>query len=345
MGKNRLIKRLYPLFAAAALAALLFQPELARQSVQSGLRLCAEVLIPSLFPFLVLSELCIRLGVLEPLENRLARLMQPCFGVGAGAAGAFIMGLLGGFPSGARAVVCEMESGRLTREEARRAVCFCNNCGPGFLFGFVAVSVFHSVLCGLVLYLIQILSAVCVGMLLKKEPAASGGDRARAKAPPAFSEAFTQSVKSAGLSMLYISAFVSFFSLLSAFSLRFLPDDLPQSLSVFIKGVLELSGGVSALSQIGLPFRAKFLLCSFFAGFGGLCVLAQSAAILHEAGLCAGGMLRARLLQAGLCVFFAWIVTSNGSPLVPAVCFLLTGGIFCLLFRKMRSGNRARNCV
>ena len=81
--------------------ALVFCPDAAADSARSGLRLCAEMLVPSLLPFFVVSGLLRAWG----LPGVLARLLEPAtarlWGVDAACVSAFLLGILGGYPLGA----------------------------------------------------------------------------------------------------------------------------------------------------------------------------------------------------------------------------------------------------
>ena len=47
----------------------------------SALGLCAKVIVPSLFPFFVCSNLFCALGLERPMERVLSRVVEPLFGV------------------------------------------------------------------------------------------------------------------------------------------------------------------------------------------------------------------------------------------------------------------------
>ena len=77
-----------PLLAVlCCFSALLLLPEVSAQAARDATLLCAQTLIPSLFPFFVLSSLLIACGASELLSALLSPLMRPLFGLsGAGAA-------------------------------------------------------------------------------------------------------------------------------------------------------------------------------------------------------------------------------------------------------------------
>lgn len=91
-----------PLLAVlCCFSALLLLPEVSAQAAQDAMLLCAQTLIPSLFPFFVLSSLLIACGASELLSALLSLLMRPLFGLSGAGAAALALGLCGGYPVGA----------------------------------------------------------------------------------------------------------------------------------------------------------------------------------------------------------------------------------------------------
>ena len=85
----------------AALGLLLARSAEAAQAVREGLALCAGSVIPALFPFLAVSGLLTALDAGEsPALGPLARLL----GCSQAGARAFLLGLTGSYPVGARTV-------------------------------------------------------------------------------------------------------------------------------------------------------------------------------------------------------------------------------------------------
>ena len=156
----------------SALGALLLCSQAALESARAGLNLCAQMIVPSLLPFFILSSLLQQLGLPGILGRWLSPVTQKLFGIGGAGASALLLGVTGGYPLGADAVARLRRSGARTREQAERALAFCNNSGPAFLVGAAGVGVFHSAGYGLLLYGVHVLSAVIVGMLFARAAAA-----------------------------------------------------------------------------------------------------------------------------------------------------------------------------
>ena len=105
-----------------ALGALLLCSQAALESARAGLNLCAQMIVPSLLPFFILSSLLQQLGLPGILGRWLSPVTQRLFGIGGAGASALLLGVTGGYPLGADAVARLRRSGALTREQAERAL-------------------------------------------------------------------------------------------------------------------------------------------------------------------------------------------------------------------------------
>lgn len=295
---SRIKKLIPPLALAASFALLLALPELAAGGVKDGLALSARVILPSLFPFLVCSNLFVLLGLGDRAARMLAAPASRLLHLPPQAAAAFLLGLVGGYPAGAQLAGALYETKRLRQDEAERALAVCNQAGPSFIFGVLGGAVFHSLSAGFFLYGVQILSAVLVCRLTGKAGRADAVPSLQSQLPESFAAAFSAAVQRAGMSALHICMYVTVFSVLSAYMLALTGNALPASLRPALLGLLELSGGCAALQACSLPLSVKLAFASFFLAFGGCSILAQSHAAAQDAGLQGTRLLPFKLLQA-----------------------------------------------
>ena len=140
-------------------------PEESVAAAREGISLCVDVLIPSLFPFFVLSSLLISTGLAGLCARPLESFMRPLFGVGGAGAAALSLGLIGGYPVGARTVAQLVQRRECSQTEARRLSLFCNNCGPAFFIGAAGVGVFGAKEAGFLLLGANLTAAVLLGIL------------------------------------------------------------------------------------------------------------------------------------------------------------------------------------
>ncbi len=135
-------------------------------AAKNGLILWATAVVPSLFPFFVATEMLSYTNVISFLGKWLTPIMRPLFGVPGEAAFAFLMGLISGYPVGAKIVSNFMEQGICTKEEAERMLAFTNNSGPLFIIGTVGVTLFGNTTIGVLLLITHILACISVGIIL-----------------------------------------------------------------------------------------------------------------------------------------------------------------------------------
>ena len=153
------------LFCTFAICLVLFSnTNLA--AAKNGLILWATAVVPSLFPFFVATELLSYTNVVPFLGKVFSKIMRPLFGVPGEAAFAFLMGLISGYPVGAKITTQFVEEGICNKEEGERMLSFTNNSGPLFIIGTVGITLFGSSLIGALLLITHILACITVGIIL-----------------------------------------------------------------------------------------------------------------------------------------------------------------------------------
>ena len=320
-------KKVRDALAASALliatAALVISPGEAINGAKDGLALCFNVIVPSLFPFFVLSSLVVDLGLAAYLGRAMEGLMRPLFRVSGSCAAAVALGFIGGYPVGARTALQLYEQGLCSKTEAERLLAFCNNSGPAFILGVVGAGVFGDSRVGLLLYLTHALASLLVGLLFRFY---GGWERRRACAPRpkpiqtvTLPAAFTGAVSRALQSTLNICAFVVFFAvvlrLLSAYGALSGAAAL-LSLAGFegewarrqVAGLLELSSGVASL-QGGAGLAGRVSMAAFMLGWAGLSVHCQVLSFLVDSGLSARVYLAGKLCHGLIAAALTWGLT------------------------------------
>ena len=121
------MKKLFQALALlAAFVLLIALPQAAADGVRSALTLCGRVILPSLFPFFVCSNLFLLLGYSARLSARFGGAAAKLLRLPPAAGSAFLLGLLGGYPAGAQAAGTLYARGELSGANAERALAVCN---------------------------------------------------------------------------------------------------------------------------------------------------------------------------------------------------------------------------
>lgn len=117
------VRFLQALAIGACYVWLIVRPEDASLAAAGALSLCAKVIVPSLFPFFVCANLFCALHLTQPLERALSGVMQPVFGVPGSGAAALVVGLTGGYPSGAQTIAALYAAGSIDKKAPEGFFC------------------------------------------------------------------------------------------------------------------------------------------------------------------------------------------------------------------------------
>lgn len=311
-------------FAVFIFTGLIVAPSQCLAGAGRGLSLCANVIIPSLFPFFVCSKLFIETGAAAVLGKWCGIIMRPLFNVPGSAGFAFVLGILSGYPVGAQCGVDLYEKKLCTKAEAQRIVCFCNNSGPLFVIGSVGVGMMYSQFAGVMIYIIHIMSAISTGIVLRFY---KRSERITLEAAPyntskvgrmnfgnSLSDAIVKSVELT----LYVCGFIVFFSaflvILEYFGviafmqgmLGFvgISPDVSKALSF---GFFELTNG--AVRVAALPIgHFRIVLVSMLIAWSGLSVILQVSGILSKSGLSSKVFIGSKFLQSIFAGVYALIL-------------------------------------
>ena len=318
--------RIHFILAACLLLLLMLNTQIAAVGAQEGVKLCIQVIIPSLFPFFFLTGYLIPMltDISFPGLNVLCKKLNiPC-----GCEGLLILGLIGGYPVGAQAINSAFQAGKLQKTQAHRLMGFCSNAGPAFIFG-VTGTLFPSPVVPWILWAIHIISALLTDVILPRSQCAQAGstDRKEITILQAFRQSLTVTASVCGWVILFKVVLSILFHILR------LQDSFAK---VILSGLFELSGGCIALNEISsMPLR--FLLVSALLSFGGICVFMQTASVTAQCGtgLYLHGKLIQTLVSSMLSLTLVLLRDIHSFPFGAIISIYLIGTIGITVLRKV----------
>ena len=264
------------LLYAALFLGLLFKSKLTVSAMLRGLSICAFTVIPSLFPFMVLSELLTHSSAAWRLLRRPSSLFSRLFKLPSCAFFAFLFGSLCGFPIGARTVSMLFEGDAISERDAARLLIFCNNTGPAFVVAAIGGTLLGSVKIGTLLYAAQILSALLLAFFTIPQ----GQYPIKTESSfPLEKRSFSDAVSNSAFAALKVVGFITFFSTVSAFISDLLKNGL---LLCVICSFLEVGSASYSIAGAEIGLLLKLLLLSFSVSFAGLSVHLQAKAFFKK---------------------------------------------------------------
>ena len=303
-------------------------------AVKSGLSLWANSVIPSLFPFFIATELLMHTNIVHQLGFILNKFMKPLFNVRGEGSFAFIMGIISGYPVGAKIATNFRQNNICTKEECERLLSFTNNSGPLFIIGTVGILMFKSTTIGILLFITHLLSSISIGILFrfwKKNNISNAyikhsnfkNSKHQNVSLNNLGEVIAESITSATSSVLLIGGFIVLFSsiisilkssgILNSISLFINPIfeilNIDTSFCMpLISGFIEITNGIALISNIACKkLSINIVLTSFLLGFGGMSVLLQVLSITSKTDLSIKPYILGKLLHGILASFYTYI--------------------------------------
>ena len=313
------------IMAAVGMLLLILDTKTAITGAGDAVSYCLLTVIPSLFPFFMLSILLT--GGISGKSNCFLRPLSGLLRIPKGSESLFLIGLLGGYPTGAQAIADSYQRGGLTKQQARRMMGFCSNAGPAFIFGMIGPC-FQNRFAPWALWGLHILSAVLTGLLLP------GGTKTQVMPSEnkgiSVNAAFNRSLRIMG----NVCGWIVLFRVLISFLQRWILWLLPDVIQYGIIGLLELANGCSFLPKISND-GIRFLLSAGILSFGGLCVGMQTTSVCTPVGM--GLYLPGKCLQTLLSLWLsslAQILLFQGNFMLFLCLSLPVALIFLLNYKK-----------
>ena len=304
----------FSIIASVFLFALLMKnSRLVSAEAADALKRFATLLIPSLFPLTVASELLTSTGALEKLSIKLQSVTAKLLGISKISSSPYFLGVLGGYTSSCKSAVLLYEKGKISKEDCESVIAISNMPGLAFLTGFVGPEILNSTSDGWILWAITVTSIFILGVvnrLLRKNIPISyiSQDENSSQKKKKLSKLIVDAICHSAHAMLIICACVVFFSvLIKVLEYSLLKFGVPFELQKIMLGSLEITRGIALCQNIDSELL-KRVLCAFFIGWSGLCMHFQVIALCDNADISFKKYFLFKALQGIICASLAWII-------------------------------------
>ncbi len=310
---DRIIFKRIRVGAIAVLGLILFavffvETPVIIQSAKESLVICGSVIIPSLFPFMVLSELLLLFRIDRLFDKLFGKIFERIFKAPREAISAFVLGMICGFPVGTRLSYSLYEKGKISNDELLHLLLFCNIQSTAFIINTVGATLLESRRAGVFIYLSQIVALVIVGILypriFKIKKSTENTEISTKNMRLSLAVKLTRSVVGSVTGILSICGFLVFFSVLCGICFDITEKlQIPRVIPLALSSVLEMSCGCIRAAQC-LPPHQAFIFSSMTLAFSGLSLHFQIFSLCKEAKINYGRFLIFKICAAviaGVC--------------------------------------------
>ena len=296
------------LFFVCLLLFMLTDSKHALELASQGLLVWFHTMIPTLFPFMILSGILIRTGLsekiatlFEPILGKVYRLSPNCVYI-------ILMGFLCGFPMGAALITESLSFQRITKEEGKLLLAFCTNIGPVYFIGYVLKNcpTKNPIASICLMYFIPFFYGLFLRHTIFRNTIPYC-DKKRSKQVLSipFLEALEQSLNKGIESITKLGGYMILFNVMNLF-LRNRYFCLPYAFQLILGCLLEISGGIHVLSNDSMFYPIAYVLLPF----GGLCCIAQTFSMIRESGLHIQNYVYHKVIQSVLTAIFVFVFFS-----------------------------------
>lgn len=316
---------------------LIFQmtksPKLVIESAKSGLYSWFNILLPSLFPFMVLSDILISLDYVHLFSKALEPLIKPLYNVSGYGSLPIIISSVSGYPMGAKLTSQIRSNNMVSLIEANRLIAFTSTSGPLYILGTVAIGMLNNSEINFLLIFPHYFAAFTLGLIFRfikigdinkfekklvKVPN-SNKDQLQRKFKP-LGKLISDSIKNGISSILLIGGFVIFYSVIiniifelevTKTALSFISNFLrldKEIIKAFFSGIVEMTQGCINIANLSINFYIKILMLNFIIAWGGLSIHSQALSFIYETDINPSIYILAKLAHGILSVFYTIII-------------------------------------
>lgn len=293
------VKKLFPIIVLTSiLFLLLIKPTLTLEYASQGLSIWYKSMLPTLFPMMILSGCMIKMNITSTISSLIYPVTKHLFHISKNGTYALFIGLLCGFPMGAK-VICELyNQNKLSKEEATTLLPICNNIGPIYMLSY-GLKAFHAKPIYIILILFYCIPLAYAFLTLRKKHFVDLSSSTIKHSP--FVIALDESISDSALGMLSLGGYLMFFNIL------LVPLELlslnPYGKS-FFSCCIEITNGLSKETLLP-PYIYLTLL-----QFGGICCIFQTLkyTLKTDLNFCNYIFSKIKLSLITLIFFFAYYV-------------------------------------
>lgn len=261
---------------------MLLFPKAVFTGASSGLLLWYQVVLPTLFPFLLVSNLLLNTGSIQILSDAFGKIVSIIFKASPNAAFVIVVGFLCGYPMGAKMAADMVECGYLSKDEGEYLLSFCNNSSPGFILNFV---IFKSLKKQELLWptmIILMLSPMIVSLFTRKKIRQCHQQKTMVIPKKAWNfKELDHSIMDSFQILIKVGGYIILFSVIIVLSRQFF---LEKKEIACLLATLEVTNGVQIICNLNLQFELQYIMILALTAFGGWCSVAQTQCVIQKAG-------------------------------------------------------------
>lgn len=272
------------------LTIILLNPTEITNAVSFSFAICINNLFPSLFPFLIISNLLTYYGFIEVCSKRFKFIMNKFFGVHENGAYILIMSMLSGSPSNSKYIVQLLDKNLISNKDANKLLAFTHFVNPLFIIGAIGTTFLKNKSIGIIILISHYLGNFIIG-IIKREKYSNNVYNYKEKNNNSFINVLTNSINDTINTLMLVLGVIT-----SCLIITTIIHNIFHTSPLF-NGILEITQGVKYVSLSNQKLLIKTLFITFYISFGGFSIHMQVMSILEKKKIRYLPYFRARIMH------------------------------------------------
>ncbi len=276
-------------------------------TVSFSLNIWISSIIPSLFPFFVISDILNSYNAIYYIPKFIRNFFKKLFNISDNALFIFFISLISGFPSNARNIKILYNDGKISKDEAEHLLFFTHFSNPMFILGTLTIMFFNDSKLGLIILLSHYLPNFIIAILLRKFNNPSNYYNINSNNFNTFGNTFSKAIKNSIDSLLLILGTLSSFLIVSTLIINLF--NFNSLNGILVKSLLEITSGLKEISLYNFSSSFLVVISSAVLSFGGFSVHMQVINELSYTDISYRNFFIGRVFQTILAIFISFIIT------------------------------------
>ena len=274
--KNKLKNILITIILLIILYYIIKEKEIIKISIFYGINIWLNYLIPSLFPFFVLSDIIINYNITSYIPKHLKKIIKKVFNITDNMLTILLLSIISGFPSCARNIKTMYEEKNIDDDEANHLLMFSHFSNPIFIL--VTIPLILNINNSYIILISHYISCFIIAFFIKNKFKHKESIKINNSNKINFENILIASINKSVDSLLTICGIIVTFYLLSTTIVDIF--NLNEYSSLFIKGIIEITSAIDTLKNLNLNKEYIAVITTCFLSFGGLSIHFQTKSFL-----------------------------------------------------------------
>ncbi len=312
--KNKITQNISLIFILSILTYFLIFSKLNFKIMSNVVNIFLEIIVPSLFPFILFSNILISSGYFNLIiSSKTTKIIQCFFKVSDYGAAAILFGFLFGYPNGARFVNELYKEKKISYKEGEYLLLFINNGSPAFILSSVGVGMFSNIKIGFMLLLSHIISSIIIGKIYSYKYNCRNDYSLCNSNSPLYNLNFdiiTNSIFKTLTTLGIILGFMVIFIISNNYILKIASEIIyiPSMYKAMLLCIMEITSGLNYLAQLTIDLKLLLTFISFFLGFCSLSIIFQIFSCVYNSKFKLKKIIKGKLLHGILSGIITYVL-------------------------------------